>query len=69
MYVLKNRTPVALSTSIRQLNCGQLQCIMVVNRPIAVHYECLKCFFLDKIHPIGVQLLLISFGHVDTATP
>ena len=48
MYVLKNRTLVALSTSITQLNCGQLQCIMVVNRPIAVHSECLECFFLIK---------------------
>ena len=33
-------TLAVLFNFLTQLNCGQLQCIMVVNRQIAVHSEC-----------------------------
>ena len=33
-------TLAVLSVSLTQLNCGQLQCHVVVNRPIALHSEC-----------------------------
>ena len=33
-------TLAVLSTSLTQLNCGQLQCHVVVKRPIAMHSEC-----------------------------
>ena len=33
-------TLTVLSTSLTQLNCNQLQCIMVVNKPKAMNFEC-----------------------------
>ena len=46
-----------------QLNCGQLQCTMVVNRPVGMHckYQTSRSYSHD-------HLQYISFYHVNAAT-